>query len=110
MNRITFTTPKGEGYIAEFDRDICASMEERKLTPDHALEMPAAKLLLFFHWAFKKNQPKASKDVTDEIWEGLPAAGKKQVIETLAKYWEEARDTLMDEPEDDSKKVMWEIG
>ena len=82
MNRITFTTPKGEGFIAEFDRDICASMEERNLTPEQVGAKPAAKLLIFFAWAFKKNHPKVSRNVTDEIWEGLPSEGKKQVFET----------------------------
>lgn len=110
MNRITFTTPKGEGFIAEFDREICASMEERNLTPEQVAAKPAAKMLTFFYWAFKKNHPKVNKDITDEVWKGLPSDGKKQVFETLARFWEEARDTLMDEPEDDSKKVKWEIG
>ena len=110
MNRITFTTAKGDEYIAEFNLDTVSSMEERHITPVETASAPATKIKTFFFWAFKMHHPKIKQDTTNDIWANLPSEGKEQVIAKLGEFWYEAQNAVMEEPEDDSKKVMWEIG
>ena len=110
MNRITFTTPKGEEYVAEFNLDTVSSMEERHITPADVATAPATNMKRFFYWSFKMHHPKVKQSDTDMLWEGLSSEGKETVISKLGEFWMEAQNALMDEPEDDSKKVTWEIG
>ena len=111
MSKLVFTVEStGKQMTAEFSRDTVASMEDRGITPEKVADKPLNGIPLFFHWAFKMNHPKVKRDETDELWEGLSSDDKKAVISRLMEMWQEAQDTLMAGPEDESKKVKWEIG
>ena len=111
MSKLILTAEKtGKQMIAEFNRETAASMEDRGLTPEKVADKPMNGIPLFFYWAFKKNHPKVKKDETDELWAGLSEDDKKAVITRLMEMWQEAADSLMSGPEDESKKVKWEIG
>ena len=108
--KITLTDADKKQYFLEFNRDIVASMEDRGITLETAVNKPVNTIPLMFFWAFKMNHPKIRKDVTDEIWNNIPKDGKKAITNKLMEMYSDASDTLMGEPEDDSKKVSWEIG
>jgi hypothetical protein len=110
MAKIVLTDSNKKQYTAEFNRDVVVSMEDRGITPQAVSETPLKSVPLFFMWAFKKNHPKIKRDETDELWKNLSTEDKEAVLLKLIEFWTETQDTLMSEPEDDTKKVSWEIG
>lgn len=98
---------KGTNYTLEFTRDSIKQMERSGFDLDKASSQPVTSLLTLFKGAFLAHHSRTSQSVIDEIWDSL--GDKDGIFEALIALYQEPLAAMMDEPEDEGKKIMWRV-
>ena len=91
----------------EYNRRTVEQLEAAGLRLGEIGDMPATMVKLLYHGAFLVNHRKVKTETIEEIWKHIP--NKEDFVAKLAEMYNETRDTLFEEPdEDDEKNVNWE--
>lgn len=98
-------TYEGTDYTLEFTRRTVQQMESNGFKVNEILDKPVSMLPRFFEGAFLAHHRFVKSSTIDAIYNRLP--DKQALIEKLVDMYNDALNTLMEEPEDDSKKVEW---
>lgn len=103
---ITFTYHDGNRYTLEFNRDTVQSMESRGFNLNKIAESPATYIPVLFAGALRMHHRKLKPAMVDKMYENF--GDKEKLVPLLIEMYSETLDTLMDDPEDEAKKVTWE--
>lgn len=93
-------------YTLEFSRNTVRQMERGGFRFDKISEEPATYIPMLFEGAFLLHHKRVKSEKISEIFKNIQA--KDELIPKLATMYQEALSTLMEDPEDDAKKVTWE--
>lgn len=102
--QITFTYD-GIDYTLEFTRATVKKMERDGFETDNVGRFPLTMLPRFFAGAFLAHHRWTKPDKIEEIFKNFP--DKEGLFEKLIEMYNEPINTLVEEPEDDAKKVNW---
>lgn len=107
MNTTINLTYNDEKFTLEFDRTTIKMLEKAGFKYEEFLEKPMTNIELAFTAAFIKNHPNTKQTTIDEIFEGCK--DKNKLIAVISKMINDCYESLLSEPEDDSKNVQWEV-
>jgi hypothetical protein len=98
-------TYEGTDYTLEFTRRTVKQMEKSGFNVNEIGDKPMTLLPQFFAGSFLAHHPRVKEETVNAIYSRLP--NKESLIEKLVEMYNDPLNTLVDEPEDDSKKVEW---
>lgn len=98
-------TYEGTDYTLEFTRRTVKQMEKSGFNVNEIGDKPMTMLPQFFAGAFLAHHPRVKDETVNAIYGRLP--NKESLIEKLVEMYNDPLNALVDEPEDDSKKVEW---
>lgn len=98
-------TYEGTDYTLEFTRRTVKQMERNGFKVEDVFDKPMTLLPQFFEGAFLAHHRNVKSETVEAIYKRLP--DKQSLIEKLVEMYNDTFNTLLDEPEDDSKKVEW---
>lgn len=91
----------------EFTRRTVEQLERAGFRIDELGSAPVTQVTMLVHGAFLANHRKTKTETIEKIFSMIP--NKENFIAKLAEMYNETRDTLLEEPEeDDEKNVNWE--
>ena len=102
--QITFTYDDVD-YTLEFTRNTVRKMERDGFISDEVGKFPMTMMPKFFAGAFLAHHRWTKPETIDEIFKHFP--DKEALFEKLIEMYNEPLNTLVEEPEDDAKKVSW---
>lgn len=102
--QITFTYNDID-YTLEFTRATVKKMEREGFVTDDVSKYPMTMMPKFFAGAFLAHHRWTRQAVIDEIFNNFP--DKEQLFEKLVEMYNEPLNTLVEDPEDEGKKVNW---
>lgn len=99
----------GITYTLEFSRRTARMMEQNGFTVDKAVEQSLTYLPMLFAGAFEMHhgRMKNKAETIDAIFRSI--AKKDELYPVLIELYQEPYLYLMDEPEEDEKKVQWKM-
>ena len=101
-------TYQDRDYVLEYTRDSARRVENAGFSAEKLSDERLTMIPLLWHGAFLEHHPKVKDKIVNEIWDKF-LNNKEKLVETLLRMFNDARDTLFDEPdEDDEKNVTWE--
>lgn len=98
-------TYDGKDYLLEFTRNTVAEMERRGFKIADIEDKPMNALPQLFAGAFLANNRGTKSHVVDKIFKAMP--DKEQLFLALGEMYQEAMDSLMDEPEEETGNLNW---
>lgn len=99
-------TEEEREYTLEYTRRVVESMEREGFRIDELGEKPMVLIPELFAGAFRAHHKFAKREIIDEIYKQTP--NKDKLLETLIEMYNEPRNALMDEPEEEAEKnVSW---
>jgi len=100
---------EGITYTLEFNRRTARMMEQNGFTTEKAVEQALTYLPMLFAGAFEMHhgRMKNKQAVIDSIFKGITK--KDELYPVLIELFQEPYVYLMDEPEDEEKKVEWKM-
>ena len=106
MTSISFEY-EGKKYTLEFDRRTVIALENKGFAVNKVDSQPIKNLYLLWEGAFEKHHSNVAVEKRDEILSAL--GDKESLISTLVQMYSEPAMILVDNDEDETKKVKWEI-
>lgn len=103
---ITFTFTDGNKYTLEFNREAVQALESRGFNLTKLAEAPANNIPRLFAGALRMHHPRLKPAMVDKMLEYI--GDKEKLLPRLIEMYNETVDSVMDDPEDESKKVTWE--
>lgn len=103
---ISFTY-EGKDYLLEFTNKTVKQMSLNGFIPGDIESKPLIVLPDLFAGAFLAHHRYVKRELIDEIFANM--TDKESLLAALAEMYTEPIRALIDEPEDESKKVMWEV-
>ncbi len=103
---ISFTW-NDKDYVLEFTRASVIKMEKGGFKINEASELPVSTIPDLFAGAFIAHHPLVKQATVDEIYAQMP--DKSKLVEKLVEMYVDVIQTLLDEPNDETKKISWEI-
>lgn len=97
----------GKTYTLSYTKRTIKEMEASGFIAEEVDRMPATMIPRLFNGAFLRNHRFVKDPVKEEIYARL--ADKAGLIEVLVSMYNEALAELVDEPEDEAKKVRWTV-
>ncbi len=105
--KIRFTYDKRE-YVLEYTRFSARKVEAAGFSRERLSDERLTMVPLLWRGAFLEHHPKVKDKTVEEIWDKY-ITNKEKLLETLLEMFDDARDTLFEEPEEDAEKnVTWE--
>ena len=104
--KITFTFTDGNRYTLEFNREAVQAMESRGFNLTKLADAPSTNIPRLFAGALRMHHSKLKPAMIDKMLEYM--GDKEKLLPKLIEMYNETVDTVMDDPEDESKKVTWE--
>lgn len=95
----------GKTYTLSYTKRTVQEMERNGFIAEKTDEMTATMIPMLFYGAFLRNHRFTKDNVKEEIWERI--TDKPGLIAALIDLYNEAMMFLVDEPEDEAKKVGW---
>lgn len=97
----------GKTYTLSYTKRTIKEMEASGFIAEEVDRMPATMIPRLFNGAFLRHHRFVKDPVKEEIYARL--ADKPGLIEVLVSMYNEALAELVDEPEDEAKKVKWTV-
>lgn len=101
---ITFTYDD-EVYTLEYSRRTVGMMENAGFRLDDVIDKQVTRLPQLFSGAFLMHHPRMKEEKINKIYKDM--GNKDELFAELIELYRATVEALYDEPEDDSKKVMW---
>ena len=98
---------EGTRYTLSFNKRTVRLLSQNGFKPDMISEQPAIGIPMLFKGAFLAENHWVKDDVKDRIYNSL--VNKSELINKLLEMFLDPINALFDEPEDDAKKVTWEV-
>lgn len=98
-------TYNDEDYTLEFTRKVVRDMEAEGFSFRKMNDAPATFMPRLFEGAFRLHHRKIKKELINEIYKHIP--DKQDLMEALVEMYNDAVDTLFEEPEESEKNVQW---
>ena len=100
---------EGITFTLEFSRRTARMLEQNGFTTDKAVEQSLTYLPMLFAGAFEMHHGKMKRkqETIDAIFNRIEK--KDELYPALIELWQEPYVYLMDEPEDEEKKVAWKM-
>ena len=103
---ISFTVDKVK-YTLEYTRSSVCQMERDGFKIQEASNAIVSTIPTLFAGAFLAHHPDISDEKIDEIYSMMP--DKTALTEKLVEMYGDVIKTLFDEPEENSKKIVWKV-
>lgn len=97
----------GKTYSLTYTKRTIQEMEQNGFDPGKVQSMPATMIPLMFNGAFLANHRFTKEPVKNEIYRNL--ADKDGLFKVLGDIYDAALTALVEEPEDEEKKVAWTV-
>lgn len=97
----------GKTYTLSYTKRTIKEMEASGFIAEEVERMPATMIPRLFNGAFLRNHRFVKDPVKEEIYARLD--DKVGLIEVLVSMYNEALAELVEEPEDEAKKVKWTV-
>lgn len=107
MSRSVKIEHDGATYTLAFNKRTVKQIEASGFVAEQTDNMPATMVEKLFSGAFIWHHPFLKEAVKEEIYERL--VDKPGLISILGELYNEALAYLVEEPEDDAKKVKWTV-
>ena len=104
MSAIKFTY-EDEEFTLEFSRRTIRSMESAGFTLDKVAEYPATYIPVLFKGAFLMHHQRTKEEKINAIFKAID--DKDGLMSALIDMYREPLNEMFEEPEDESKKVIW---
>lgn len=98
---------EGTRYTLSFNKRTVRLLSQNGFKPEMIHEQPAIGIPMLFKGAFLAENHWVKDDVKDKIYDKL--VNKSELINKLLEMFLDPINALFDEPEDDAKKVTWEV-
>ena len=92
-------------YTLEFTRNTISTLERQGFVPQDLLTKPMTMLPTLFRGSFLAHHPFVKQDVVDEIFSLMK--DKQGLLNQLVEMYNEPIESLISEPNDDEKNVVW---
>lgn len=96
---------EGEHYTLEYTRRTVKEMEDEGFTISAIRNKPLTMFPMLFRGAFKCHHKRVKKETVDLIYKRF--TNKEELVEKLVEMYNEALDSLFEEPEENEKNVRW---
>ena len=97
----------GATYTLSFTKRTIQRMEADGFIADRVGDMPATMVPTLFNGAFLRHHPFLKDAVKDEIFKRI--TDKPALMEVLVDMYNDGLAELVDEPEEEEKKVSWTV-
>ena len=98
---------EGTRYTLSFNKRTVRLLSQNGFKPDMIHDQPALGIPMLFKGAFLAENHWVKDDVKDKIYASL--TNKSELINKLVEMYVEPINDLFEEPEDEAKKVTWEV-
>ena len=98
---------EGTRYTLSFNKRTVRLLSQNGFKTEMIQEQPAIGIPMLFKGAFLAENHWVKDDVKDKIYNSL--VNKSELINKLLEMYIDPINALFDEPEDDAKKVTWEV-
>ncbi len=96
---------EGENYTLEFTRRTVKEMENEGFSISALRDRPVNMYPVLFAGAFKCHHKRIKREKIEQIYKKLP--DKVSLAENLVEMYNDALETLFEEPEENTKNVQW---
>lgn len=98
---------EGAKYTLAFTRKTVQTLSQNGFRPEMITEQPAVGIPMLFRGAFMVHHRNIKFDLVDRIYNDLE--NKTELINNLLTMYIEPITEMLEDPEDSSKKVKWEM-
>jgi len=104
---ITIKTKDNKEYLLEFTRKTVVNMSRAGFQLEEVTSNPIIAIPQLFEGAFKANHPYVKSSEITDIYNSL--GNKEDLLVALIEMYQEPINALVEEPDEESKKSMWEV-
>lgn len=98
-------TEEIEHYVLEFSRRTVSALENNGFVLQDAIRKPATMFPQLFAGAFLMHHPRVKEEKINEIYKNM--VEKDELFSALVEAYQAPLNAMFDEPEEESKKVIW---